>query len=193
LSPPQKWTHLPDNAIIKAFHPPWKPWPYSLAIAIQDFVAGNPNLELRAENFPILATDVSGKSLATAREGRFPNHLIDRGLTIEHRTRYFRPEGNLWVASEELCRMIEFRRLNLIDRLNVAGQFDVIFCRNVLIYFDTPVRQRVCQQFHELLIPGGLLIVGAAESLYRLETPLVTEYLGATTVYRKLAAGHSGL
>ena len=107
--------------------------PYSLAMAIQDFVAGNPALELRAENFPILATDVSGKALATAREGRFPGHLIERGLSIEHRTRYFRPEGNLWVASDELCRMMEFRRLNLIDRLNIVGQFEVIFCRNVLI------------------------------------------------------------
>lgn len=166
--------------------------PYSLAMAIQDFVGGNPALELRVENFPILATDVSGKALATAREGRFPGHLVDRGLSSEHRHRFFRAEGNSWTVCEEIRRLIEFRRLNLIDRLNIVGQFEVIFCRNVLIYFDATVRQRVCEQFYELLTPGGLLIIGAAESLYRLETPFVTEQLGATTVYRKPAARLSG-
>lgn len=63
--------------------------------------------------------------------------------------------------------------------------FDVIFCRNVMIYFDAVTRQRLCDQFQQLLSPGGLLILGAAESLYGLTTAFVPSQLGTTTVYRK--------
>jgi chemotaxis protein methyltransferase CheR len=159
--------------------------PYSLAMAVHDFVSGNPALALRPEHFPILATDVSNRSLNTARLGRYLAHQLDRGLPAEPRRRHFRQEGDAWIAQDGLRRSIEFRRLNLMDDLSNLGPFDVIFCRNVLIYFDTPMRRRLCDQFHELLNPGGLLMVGAAESLYGIATPFVPELVGATTVYRK--------
>jgi len=167
--------------------------PYSVAMAVHEFILGNRALDLRGENFPILATDVSRKSLAMARKGSFPNHMLDRGLSAEQRNRYFSQTENSGIASEELRRLIEFRQLNLIDRLNVVGQFEVIFCRNVLIYFDAGIRQQICQQFYDLLTPGGLLIVGAAESLYRLDTRFVPEQLGPTSVYRKCSTGLSSL
>lgn len=159
--------------------------PYSLAMAVLDFVAGSPQLNLRPEHFPILATDVSNRSLTTAREGRYPAYQLDRGLPPELRQRYFRQQGEHWTANDELRQMIEFRRLNLIDRLSNLGPFEVIFCRNVLIYFDPPTRQQLCDQFHQLLSPGGLLIIGAAESLYGLNTPFTPEKIGATMAYRK--------
>lgn len=159
--------------------------PYSLAMAVHDFVSSNPSLNLRPEHFPIFATDVSNKSLNTAREGRYPAYQLDRGLPPALRVRYFRQDGDHWTANDELRRLIEFRRLNLIDSMSNLGPFDVIFCRNVLIYFDPPTRQRLCDQFYQLLVPGGLLIVGAAESLYSIATPFKSEQIGATTVYRK--------
>jgi chemotaxis protein methyltransferase CheR len=160
--------------------------PYSLAMAVLDFVAANRQLNLRPEHFPILATDVSNRSLNVAREGRYPSFLMDRSLPAELKARYFRQEKDQWIANEELRRLIDFRRLNLIDGLSNLGPFEVIFCRNVLIYFDAPTRKRLCDQFHQLLAPGGILILGAAESLYGIATPFTSERSGATTIYRKL-------
>lgn len=159
--------------------------PYSLAMAVTDYLIANPKVALRPDQFPILATDVSNRSLTVAREGRFLERDLDRGLPDDWRRRHFRQQGDLWVASDSLRQMIDFRRLNFIDRLPVLGPFEVIFCRNVLIYFDLPTRQRLCDQFHTQLAPGGLLILGAAESLYGISTLLLPEQLGATTVYRK--------
>ena len=159
--------------------------PYSLAMAIHDFVSANPAANLRPDHFPILASDVSNKSLNIAREGRYPAYILDRSLPAELKLRHFRQQGDQWIANEDLRRIIDFRRLNFIDRLSNLGPFEVIFCRNVLIYFDPPTRQRLCDQFHQLLAPNGLLILGSAESLYGLNVPFTTERLGATICYRK--------
>ncbi len=159
--------------------------PYSLAMCVLDFLAANPACGLRQEHFPILATDVSSKSLGVAKEGRYPERDLDRGLSAESRSRYFVQQGENWAATSELKRCVEFRRLNFIDRATNLGPFEVIFCRNVLTYFDSPTRQRLCEQFHQLLAPSGLLIIGAAESLYGLNTPFQSEAIGLTTGYRK--------
>jgi chemotaxis protein methyltransferase CheR len=159
--------------------------PYSLAMAVHDFVAANRALELGANQFPIFASDVSNRCLDVARAGRYADRELDRGLPAESRSRHFRRIDDDWIVNDELRRLVEFRRLNLIDHLTGIGSFEVIFCRNVLIYFDTPTRQRLSEQFHQFLSPGGLLILGAAESLYGLETSFISERLGSTTVYRK--------
>jgi len=159
--------------------------PYSIAMAIQDFVTANPAIGVRTEHFPILATDVSAKSLNLARQGRYPEREIDRGLDREQRFRYLNQQGNFWTVKDEIRRLIDFRRLNFIDRVANLGPFEVIFCRNVMIYFDVPTRQRLCDQFHQLLAPGGILILGAAESLYGLNTGFLSEQIGGTVVHRK--------
>jgi chemotaxis protein methyltransferase CheR len=160
--------------------------PYSLAIAIHEFVAANSAAQI--EQFPILATDVCNASLRRASEGRFTQREVDRGLAPEICRRYFRPENEVWTANDALRKSIDFSRLNLIDRLPSLGPFAVIFCRNVLIYFDLPTRNRLCDQFHDLLQPSGLLVVGAAENLIGVSTAFVSERVGATTVYRKAAS-----
>ena len=160
--------------------------PYSLVMAICNYVAANPALALRPEHFPILATDVSMRSLNTAKEGCYSDRDLDRGLPSELRSRYFTQRGDCWTAKDELRRLIEFRRLNFMDRVSNLGPFEVIFCRNVMIYFDTPTRQRLCDQFYQLLAPGGLLILGSAESLYGLNTLFLSEQIGGTTGYRKI-------
>ncbi len=159
--------------------------PYSLAMAVYEFLSGNPALKLRPEHFPIFATDVSNKSLNTAREGRYPAHVLDRGLPPELKLRYFRQQGDQWTANDDLRRIIDFRQLNFLNRLTHLGPFEVIFCRNVLIYFDPPTRQRLCDQFYQLLATDGLLILGAAESLYGIDTQFTSEQIGTTTVYRR--------
>ncbi len=157
--------------------------PYSLAIAVQDFLVANPAPDLKPEHFPILATDVSQRSLQIAKDGRYSSRELDRGLTPDERTRYFQPQGDDWVVRDFLRKQIEFRRLNFIDPIVNQGPFDLICCRNVMIYFDAPTRQRLCNQFYELLMPGGMLILGAAESLYGMSTPLLSTTIGNTVVY----------
>jgi chemotaxis protein methyltransferase CheR len=159
--------------------------PYSIAMAVHDFVAANPALGLRPEHFPILATDVSARSLSIAKEGRYVGRDLDRGLTAELRRRYFQPTGDSWTVNDDLKRSIEFRRMNFIEPVTKIGPFEVIFCRNVLIYFNAATRQRLCDQFYQLLAADGLLILGAAESLYGLNTPFISETIGSTSVYRK--------
>ena len=159
--------------------------PYSVAMIIHDYLSANFALGLKPEQFPILATDVSAKSLSFAKEGRYPDRDIDRGVTDEQRRRFFQQEGSFWVVKDVLKKTIDFRQMNFLTPVSNIGPFEIILCRNVMIYFDTETRQRLCEQFHNLLFPGGLLILGAAESLYGLTTPLVSESIGSTTVYRK--------
>lgn len=159
--------------------------PYSLAMAVLDFLGGSPALQLRPEQFPILATDVSNRSLAFARQGRYPGRDVDRGLTTDLRRRYFEPQGGSWVAKPLLKKNIEFRRLNLMDCLPGLGPFEMILCRNVLIYFDAATRSRLCAHFQSLLVPGGRLILGAAESLYGVSDAFESERLGSTLIFRK--------
>ena len=121
-----------------------------------------------------------------AKEGRYFERDLERGVTAVQRARYFRQDGEHWVIRDDIRRSIEFRQLNFMDRITSLGPFEMIFCRNVLIYFDAPTRERLGNQFHRLLSMGGLLILGAAESLYGLETPFQSEQIGQTFVYRKV-------
>ena len=109
---------------------------YSVAMAVADFLASRPGLGLTLDDFPILASDISRCSLRIAREGRYSSAELARGLSAEQRDRYFRQEKGGWVVDASLRRMIEFRRLNLVQPLPDLGTFDLILCRNLLIYLD---------------------------------------------------------
>jgi chemotaxis protein methyltransferase CheR len=161
--------------------------PYSLAMAVLDYIGGNPALQLRADQFPILATDVSARSLVTARAGRYPRRDLERGLTPDQLRRFFEADADNThaVARRDLRNLIEFRRLNLMDSLPGLGPFEMILCRNVLIYFDPATRQRLCERFYDMLSPRGLLILGSAESLFGLDLPFASETIGGTVVFRR--------
>jgi len=141
--------------------------PYTLALLLHEEV---PNLKQR--NARILATDISTRVLAKAREGVYdeavvrdiPPHLLGKHFTCVRTSapRAFRVSG-------ELQSLIRFARLNLMEPWPMRGPFDVIFCRNVMIYFDRPTQQRLVQRYWELLRPGGHLFVGHSESLTPLE------------------------
>lgn len=154
--------------------------PYSLAILLQEIAGG-----CRPEDFSILATDVSAKALAVARAATYEQRQVDRGLTTAQIDRYFERCGDTWVARPALRRLIEFRRLNLIQPLRGLGAFDVILCRNVLIYFDEATRRLICDQLFAMLTDGGWLLLGSAENLYGINNKFVSVRLGETLVYRK--------
>ena len=121
---------------------------YSVAMAVADFLAARSAPGLTVDDFPILASDISGNALATAREGRYSSAELGRGMTAEQRDRFFRQENGAWIVDASLRRMVEFRRLNLVLPLPDLGTFDLILCRNLLIYLDEasppPSLSRAC-------------------------------------------------
>jgi len=110
---------------------------------------------------------------------------LDRGLTPAQISRYFEKRGAGWVVVEPVRRLVEFRRLNLIQPPSILGSFDAIFCRNLLIYFDEETRLRVCHHLYSVLAGGGWLVLGSAENLYGMNERFESLTLGETLVYRK--------
>ena len=154
--------------------------PYTLAICLLEGLGS-----AVADRVRILATDISMRALDVARQGVYAAQRCE-GIPQELARRYLlRGEGNRhgWYrVKPEVRRMVEFRRLNLMDGHARLGAFPLILCRNVMIYFDRPTRERLVHRMAALLEPGGFLFVGHAESLTGLEQPL--EYV-RPAVYRK--------
>lgn len=136
--------------------------PYSIAITVKEhFEAANKPLSGRAE---IHASDISTGALFLAKAGRYDQLAISRGLSDERRHRYFALNGRAWVLCDEIRDMVRFFRLNLLDTFSELGTFDVVFCRNVLMYFGERFRRDVLKRLRGVLRPGGTLFLGAAES-----------------------------
>jgi chemotaxis protein methyltransferase CheR len=158
---------------------------YSVAMAVADCLEARSAPGLTLDDFPILASDISTNALAIARLARYSSAELDRGLTHMERDRFFRQENEAWVVDASLRRMVEFRRLNLVQPLPDLGAFDLILCRNLLIYLDEATRRRLCHGLYSALNPGAILMIGAAESLYGVTAAFTTERIGSTVVYRK--------
>lgn len=113
----------------------------------------------------IVATDVSEVALARGRSGRFTQFEIQRGLPIRRMMRWFDGQGDDWVAKPDLVAQVTFRRMNLVVDRPPAGLFDVVLCRNVLFYLDPGPRLAVFERLAAALRPGGLLVLGAGETV----------------------------
>jgi chemotaxis protein methyltransferase CheR len=159
--------------------------PYSLAMLICEYLSLQRPAGLGTANFTILATDISTGALATAAAAKYSQRDLDRGLSPIQVRCYFDPQGNDWVLKPAVRRLVEFRRLNLMQPLINLGIFQLILCRNVLIYFDAPTRQRICNQFHEMLAGGGWLVLGSAESLLGVEHRFQSLRVGDTLLFQK--------
>ena len=134
--------------------------PLSLAILLSE------RLSQRAVPFPeIHATDVSDLAVARAQSGRYSQFEIQRGMPMRRMITWFDGADQVWSAKAELIRRITYRRANLLDAPAAAGQFDLILCRNVLFYFAAEVRARAFARIAEALRPGGLLVLGAGETV----------------------------
>jgi chemotaxis protein methyltransferase CheR len=158
---------------------------YSVAMAVADCLVARSAPGLTLDDFPIQASDISSKALSSARKARYSSAEVDRGLTALERARFLRQENEAWSIDPALRRMVEFRRLNLVQPLPDLGTFDLILCRNLLIYLDDATRRRLCRGLHSALNPRGILMIGAAESLYGVTDAFATERFGSTVVYRK--------
>ncbi|HSR67181.1 MAG TPA: protein-glutamate O-methyltransferase CheR [Acidobacteriota bacterium] len=158
--------------------------PLSIAMLLREHFSDFEERDIR-----LLATDLSTQALARARRGCFAEQTVST-IPTAMLSRYFQREkaafGDVFRASPAILDMVAFARLNLVSRWPMKGPFQVIFCRNVMIYFDKPARQRLVRRFAELLQAGGYLLIGHSESLTGLSHPY---RFVQPAVYRKPASG----
>ncbi|MFW5870789.1 MAG: CheR family methyltransferase [Candidatus Sumerlaeota bacterium] len=136
--------------------------PYSLAMIWLEACRSDPSLS--PEMFHIIAADISDRALAQARAGRYDRYAMARGLPRKYRRHYFHSVGRYWQIDSEVKALVEFRKFNLQDPFTSLGKFDIIFCRNVLIYFQEAFKRNLFERFRALLNPPALLFLGASES-----------------------------
>jgi len=161
--------------------------PYSMGMIIADVVSNKGMGLTTMDDFGILGTDISSKVLAKAVEGKYGPLEVARGLTFDMRKKYFIQEGDNYIISSVIRNIIEFKAFNIQDQFTQIGSFDVIFCRNILIYFTDDAKRKILSQLYQTLAPNGYLLLGSAENMYNLNDDFTTERYGATTVYRKPA------
>ncbi|GJE27785.1 CheR family methyltransferase [Methylobacterium organophilum] len=144
--------------------------PYSLAMLIDQASAA-----LAGWSVEIVATDLSTEMLERAKLGLYSHFEVQRGLPVQLLVKYFSQVGDQWQITPSLARMIDFRPLNLLQPFEQLGQFDVIYCRNVLIYFDAATKGDVLRRLSRALAPDGAVLLGAAETVIGLTDALVPD------------------
>lgn len=137
---------------------------YSISMVIEEFRNKNPGALRGGEK--IIGTDISTSALATARSGTYEMLAIGRGLSKDRLTKHFSQTGEgRWKINPNIQRRVEFRMMNLLHSYSMLGRFDVVFCRNVLIYFSADLKKDILKRIHGTLKPGGYLFLGASEAL----------------------------
>ena len=134
--------------------------PYSLAMQIKE-MAG----KLAGWRVEILGTDLATEVLEKAKAGLYTQFEVQRGLPIQLLVKYFTQVGDMWQIAPEIRAMVQYRPLNLLRDFSNLGVFDVVFCRNVLIYFDQETKIGVLDRLARVVAPDGFLVLGAAETV----------------------------
>jgi chemotaxis protein methyltransferase CheR len=141
--------------------------PYSLAMALKGMGAA-----LAGFKVEILATDLCGAVLERAKAGIYSQFEVQRGLPIQQLVKFFSQVGERWQIAPEIRAMVQFRTLNLLADFKPLGTFDLVFCRNVLIYFDQPTKTGVLERIARQMPDDGFLVLGAAETVVGLTESL---------------------
>lgn len=139
--------------------------PYSIGIVVQEQMAKM--IHIDPKQTQIIGTDLSPEMLATCKLGQYDVHALSRGLSAERKSKFFKPtrNPNIMQIDPRVKSMVEFRPMNLLGSYALMGKFDVIFCRNVLIYFSNDVKAEILRKLTMCLNPEGYLILGSTETL----------------------------
>jgi len=154
--------------------------PYSIVMSLKEMGAA-----LGSMTFEVIATDLNEKVLERARAGVFTQFEVQRGLPITMLVKYFKQQpGNLWEIQPAAKTPVKFMAMNLLDSYALLGRFDIVFCRNVLIYFDDKGKSQVLDKLSNALNPPGFLMLGGAETILSLSNKytLMDEYRGLYTL-----------
>jgi len=157
---------------------------YSIAMVVRELL-DTASRGLTENDIAIVASDISGEAIDAAKTGVYSKAEVDRGLAEPRLSRFLTRQGDGWKVNEQLRRLVQFRTFNLLRPAGELGVFDLVLCRNVLIYFDEPTRAQVCRSLHGAIREGGWLTVGSAESLYGMSGGFASVKFGRAFVYRK--------
>ncbi|HYD65672.1 protein-glutamate O-methyltransferase [Azospirillum sp.] len=133
---------------------------YSLAMLLNEDAA-----KVAGWRIEIVGTDISAEMVERAKAGVYTQFEVQRGLPIQMLVKHFKQQGDKWQINPNLRQMVSFREWNLLGDLGALGQFDVVFCRNVLIYFDQPTKAKVLDGIARLMPQDGVLYLGGAETV----------------------------
>ena len=154
--------------------------PYSLAMLLQDWLLAHPGWRAR-----IVASDIDEQVLDRARAARYSQLEVNRGLPVQRLVRHFVRAGTDWELTDDVRRMVEFRQLNLAAPFPPThGRYDVVFCRNVLIYFDMVSKRAILERLKPVLRPGGFLVLGGAETTLNIDDDFERVQVGRASCYR---------
>ena len=151
--------------------------PYSLAMLLLEAGYADWNIQ-------ILGTDISQQILQRASEGKYLQIEVNRGLAATLLVKYFQRVGLDWQLKDQVRRMVRFTSLDLRQSPQALGSFDLILCRNVLIYFEMSTRKKILAGFRSCLVPGGYLLLGASETTFGLDETLLRKPFGNAIVYQ---------
>jgi len=149
---------------------------YSLAMLLLDEGLGDWNVD-------ILGTDFSAQVLDRARGGKYQQIEVNRGLPATRLVKYFRRAGVDWQLSDAVRRLARFETIDLRKSMRALGPFDLVFCRNVLIYFDAETKRKILQELHGTLFRDGWLLLGGAETASGVDQWFERRMVGAASVY----------
>jgi chemotaxis protein methyltransferase CheR len=152
--------------------------PYSIAMVLGEVPA------LAGWHLEVLGTDISLEMVERCREGRYTQLEMNRGLPATHLVRHFERDGTAWRVNRELTSVTTFRQLNLVRPLPPLGRFDVVFLRNVLIYFDLATKREVLSRVRQAMAPDGVLYLGATETTMGVDDAWERVAVGRSSVYR---------
>lgn len=150
---------------------------YSLAIMLLEMGLGDWNIQ-------ILATDLSTQVLERASAGRYLQIEVNRGLPVAYLLKYFTRVGLDWQLKDEVRRMVRFAPVDLRQSLRALGPFDIVFCRNVLIYFDIESKRKILAELRETLLRGGYLLLGGSETTLNLDDRFERKMVGQAVFYQ---------
>jgi chemotaxis protein methyltransferase CheR len=149
---------------------------YSLAMALIDD-------GLKDWNIQILGTDFSSPVVERARNGKYHQIEVNRGLPTSLLVRHFTRSGVDWQLNEAVRRMVRFETIDLRKSMRALGPFDLVFCRNVMIYFDADTKLKIMREIHGTLFRGGWLMLGGAETAFGIEEWFERQVIGSAIVY----------
>lgn len=147
--------------------------PYSIAMLAKEFFALHPGWSVQ-----IIATDLSRDILARAKQARYSQLEINRGLPAIYMVKYFKKEGMEWQLKPEICNMVEFREMNLTAPWPFMPKIDIIFLRNVMIYFDVEMKKSILSKARGLMSSDSYLFLGGAETTLYLDSKFEQVYYG---------------
>lgn len=153
--------------------------PYTIAMVLKEM-----SVQLSGWRVDVIGTDISSEVLEKARAGMYSQFEVQRGLPIQLLVKHFKQIGEMWQIDSSIRAMVEYRTGNLLENFKHLGTFDIVFCRNVLIYFDQQTKKEVLERIADLLPDDGVLFLGAAETVLGV-TDKLTAVNGLRGVYRK--------